>query len=46
MSKDKGGKNQKKAPDPTGHHKGPSDYQASKMSGAKNEPLPPTNKKK
>jgi hypothetical protein len=45
MSKDKGNKSTKKAPNPDAH-KAQSDYQASKTSGIKHELNPPTNKKK
>jgi hypothetical protein len=46
MSKDKGNNSKKKAPNPEAHKKGQSEYQASKMSGPKNELNPPSNKKK
>jgi hypothetical protein len=46
MSKDKGNKSTKKAPNPAAH-KAPSDYQTSKTSGGiKNEFSPSSNKKK
>ncbi|WP_169728017.1 hypothetical protein [Adhaeribacter aquaticus] len=45
MSKDKGGKNLKKAPSADGH-KGQSDYQAGKSGGSKTEIMPTNLKKK
>jgi hypothetical protein len=45
MSKDKGGKNKKKAPNPEGH-KPPTDFQASKTGASKIESTPPSPKKK
>jgi hypothetical protein len=45
MSKDKGNKSQKKAPNPDAH-KAPSDFQASKKGPSKIESTPISNKKK